>query len=94
MIKAYWRQRSPNLETVPEPARDEIEGKLLRYLGTWPEGLSTSRMGAWIKSCSRGGGYSEREYEAGLTKLRDSGRIAIANGIWYLRSKPKAESND
>lgn len=28
-----------------------------------------------------------REYEAGLTRLRDSGRIAIANGIWYVRRK-------
>jgi hypothetical protein len=93
-MKAYWRSRPANAETVPEPVRDEIDGKLMRYLSGWSKGLSTSRMGAWIKSCTRGGGYSEKEYEAGLTRLRDSGRIAIANGIWYLRGKPKADSNE
>jgi len=76
---------------VPEPTKEPAESRLLRYLGTWPTGLSTDRMGAWIASCSRGGGYSEKEYQAALTKLRDSGRIAIANGIWYVRGTLKKD---
>lgn len=67
--------------------RESVEGRLMRYLSTWPEGLSTDRMGAWIRSCFKGGGYSEREYEAALKSLRDSGRIAIANSVWYIRKK-------
>lgn len=67
--------------------REDIESRLLRYMAGWTEGLSTDRMGAWIHSCTRGGGYSEKEYQDALRRLRDSGRIAIANGIWYLRGR-------
>lgn len=72
---------------LDERGREEIDSRLIRYLSGWPEGLSTDRMGAWIHSCSRGGGYSEKEYQEGLKRLRDSGRIAIACGVWYLRKK-------
>lgn len=89
-MKTYWRRRPLN---DVAPTKEPAESRLIRYLGTWPSGLSTDRMGAWIASCSRGGGYSEKEYQAALTKLRDSGRIAIANGTWYARSqKPKQEN--
>lgn len=67
--------------------REYVESRLLRYLSTWPEGLSSDRMGAWIHSCSRGGGYSEKEYQGALYSLRNSGRIAIANDVWYIRRK-------
>ena len=88
MKKAYWRQRPlAGCAATTVRVKDDIEGKLLRYLSGWPEGLTTARMGAWIHSCTRLGGYSEREYDDALRKLRDSGRIAIANGIWYLRGK-------
>lgn len=61
------------------------ECKIERYLARWPEGLTRSRMAAWIDSCTKNDGYTPREFEAGLKNLRDSARIAIANGIWYLR---------
>lgn len=38
MRKAYWRHRPFNLTTLPEPTKDDIEGRLVRYLSTWPEG--------------------------------------------------------
>ncbi len=67
--------------------RQEIESRLLRYMSGWPEGLSTDRMGAWIHSCTKGGGYTEKEYRDALTHLRDSGQIAIANSVWYIRKR-------
>lgn len=72
---------------LDDKGREDIESRLLRYLGTWPEGLTSDRMGAWIHSCSKQGGYSESEYQQALYRLRDSGRIAIANKIWYLRKQ-------
>lgn len=72
---------------VGDDGRVVLEDRLLRYLGTWPEGLSTDRMGAWIHSCSKNGGYTEKEYQQALRNLRDSGRIAIANSVWYIRKK-------
>lgn len=74
---------------IDEKGREEIDSRLMRYLGGWPEGLSTDRMGAWIHSCSKAGGYSEKEFQAGLKRLRDSGKIAIANGVWYIRKAYK-----
>ena len=67
--------------------REPLTDRVARYLGTWPQGLSTNRMAAWVERCSRGGGYTEQEYFQALRDLRDSGRVAIANGIWYLRRK-------
>jgi hypothetical protein len=69
-----------------QPGKEPIDNRIFRYLSTWPEGLSTVRMSAWIQSCTREGGYTLREFDDGLRRLRDSGRIAIANGIWYIRS--------
>lgn len=74
-----------NYAVLDSLGREDIENRLMRYLGTWPEGLSTARMSAWIHSCTKLGGYSVFEYEAALRRLRDSGRIAIACGIWYTR---------
>lgn len=70
---------------IDERGREEIDSRIMRYLGSWPEGLTSDRMAAWIRSCTKNGGYTAREFEAGLTRLRDSGRIAIANRIWYVR---------
>lgn len=84
MRKDYWRQHSGQLEPI---VKDAIDGRVMRYLSSWPEGLSTARMAAWIQSCSRGGGYTPQEYEGALRELRDSGRIAIANGTWYVRKQ-------
>lgn len=67
-----------------------IEEKLIHYLSRWPEGLSTGRMEAWIASCTRGGGYSMREYDQALYNLRDSGRVSCVNKIWYLKDIPTA----
>lgn len=67
------------------PTRVDIEKKLTRYLTCNPKGVSSRLMAAWIASCSRGGGYSLKEYEAALYRLRDSNRAAFANGVWYLR---------
>lgn len=65
--------------------REEIDSRIIRYLSGWPEGLSTDRMAAWIRSCVKAGGYSMREFEDSLTRLRNAGSIAIANKIWYTR---------
>lgn len=67
-----------------------IETKLLRYLGRWPEGLSTGRMRAWIASCSKDNGYTHQEYETALTNLRDAGRVACTNGNWWLKDLPSS----
>lgn len=72
---------------VGEDGRVLIEDRITRYLGTWSEGLSTARMNAWVDSCYRGGGYTLKEYMDALRRLRDSGRIAFACGIWYLRKQ-------
>jgi hypothetical protein len=61
------------------------EVKVTQYLARWPEGLTSARMGAWINSCTKHEGYTPKEFESALRFLRDSGRIAIANGIWYPR---------
>ncbi len=79
MAKTYSR--------VGPDGRVIIDDRILRYLATWPSGLSTDRMGAWIHSCSKAGGYSEKEYQTSLYRLRDAGSIAIANGIWYVRKQ-------
>lgn len=71
--------------------RTLLESRLMRYLLTWPEGLSSARMHAWVDSCTKGGGYTYSECQTAITELRDSGRIAIANGVWYLRSTIKKE---
>jgi hypothetical protein len=68
-----------------EKGREDICSRILRYLGSHPSGLSTDAMASWIRHCTKLGGYTMREYEAALTQLRDSGRIAIANKIWYQR---------
>ncbi len=68
-----------------EPPKPDIEAKLIRYLTTNPKGVSTALMNAWIDSCSRGGGYTWAECDAAKQRLRDSGRIAFASGVWYLR---------
>jgi hypothetical protein len=67
-----------------------IETKLIVYLSRWPEGLSTSRMQAWIASCRKDDGYTMREYDSALISLRDSGRVACVNKIWYLKDIPTA----
>lgn len=69
--------------------REPLSERVMRYLGTWPEGLSTDRMAAWISSCTRGGGYTEQEYFQALRDLRNSERIAIANKTWYVRKQFK-----
>jgi len=74
--------------TLGANRRLDIETKLLRYLGRWPEGLSTARMRAWIDSCRKHGGYTPSEYEGALYSLRDSGRVACVNGVWYLKDFP------
>ena len=76
-----------------QPEKLPAEVKVLRYLARWSQGLSTLRMHAWIDSCSRGGGYTLSEFETALKRLRDSDRIAFANGVWYLRSKPTQQAN-
>ena len=68
-----------------------IETKLIRYLYRWPEGLSTTRMAAWIASCRKDDGYTNKEYESALYSLRDSGRVACVNKIWYLKDIPSAD---
>lgn len=73
------------MKTYYPLGKQSVENRLIRYLTAWPEGISTDRMGAWIHSCTKHGGYKEKEYQDALRSLRDSERIAIANGIWYLR---------
>ena len=68
-----------------EPAKLTVETKVIQYLARHPDGLGTLSMNAWIDSCTRGGGYFFQEYMSALYSLRDSGRIAFANGVWYLR---------
>lgn len=67
-----------------EPAKLTVETKVSQYLARHPDGLGTLRMNAWIESCRRGG-YTLKEFNDALRSLRDSGRIAFANGVWYLR---------
>lgn len=74
------------MKNLSKPAtRPDIEGKLVRYLSGRPQGLSTDRMGAWIHSCTKGGGYTEKEFSEAQKSLREKGIIAFANGVWYLR---------
>jgi len=74
------------VKNLSKPAtRPDIEGKLVRYLSGWPQGLSTDRMGAWIHSCTKGGGYTEKEFTEARRSLREKGIIAFASGVWYLR---------
>ena len=67
-----------------------LESKLIVYLSRWPEGLSTTRMQAWIASCRKNGGFTFTEYDDALRSLRDSGRVACVNKIWYLKDVPTA----
>ena len=67
-----------------------IETKLVVYLSRWPEGLSTTRMYAWIESCRKDNGYTSAEFDSALKSLRDSGRVACVNKIWYLKDIPTA----
>jgi hypothetical protein len=67
--------------------------KLTQYLARHPSGLTTDRMGAWIDSCRREGGYSYKEFSTALYALRASGLIAFANGVWYLRSIPLVQKD-
>ncbi len=67
-----------------------IEEKIILYLSHWPEGLSTSRMQAWIASCRKDNGYTFGEYDDALRSLRDSGRVACVNKTWYIKDIPTA----
>jgi hypothetical protein len=70
------------------------ERKVEQYLARWPQGLTSARMAAWIDSCTKDGGYSWKEFETAKKTLRDSGVIAHANGIWYLRGPAPKERED
>lgn len=61
------------------------EEKIIRYLGRHPSGLSTGTITAWIESCRRGGGYTFQELQQALYALRDSGRVAVTNKLWWLK---------
>lgn len=79
--------------------RPSLESRVLRYLRTHPEGLSTSQIYAWIQSCRVGGGYTLQEFDLKLTELRKASTVAHANGLWYLpkvvvREEPKQVRTD
>jgi hypothetical protein len=64
--------------------REPLARRIVRYLHKHVA-LSTAQMYAWAHSCTKGGGYSLGEFDQTLRDLRNEGRIACANGEWYLR---------
>jgi len=68
----------------PGHADETLEHRIVRYLHKHVA-LSTAQMYAWSQSVTRNGGYTLADFDACLYYLRDSGRIAVANGEWYLR---------
>ena len=71
--------------------REPLARRIVRYLQKHVA-LSTSQMYAWAHSCTKGGGYSLGEFDQTLRDLRNDGRIAYANGEWYLRYPPPPRS--
>jgi hypothetical protein len=68
--------------------KDEtLEGRILRYLSKHVA-LSTAQMFAWSNSVTKNGGHSLGEFDQTLRDMRNAGRIACANGEWYLRFPP------
>jgi len=64
--------------------REPLERRIVRYLQKHVA-LSTEQMYAWVHSCTKDGGYSLGEFDQTLRDLRNDGRVACANGEWYLR---------
>jgi len=78
--------------------REPLARRIVRYLQKHVA-LSTDQMYAWVWSCTKDGGYSTAEFDQTLRDLRNEGRIAVANGEWYLRyplpqARPLASSGD
>lgn len=69
---------------------EAAETKILRYLMRHPSGVSGSQIDAWLDSCRKDGGFIYAEMCAAKTSLRDSGRIACTNGVWWLKDIPTA----
>lgn len=61
-----------------------LQKRLLRYVGTHKSGVSGSQMTTWARSI-RLHDITFQDVERALTALRNSGQIAIANGLWYSR---------
>jgi hypothetical protein len=67
-----------------ERVKPALESRVLRYLRNHPEGLSTSQIYAWIRSCNVGGGYTLQEFDTKLGAMRKARVVGYANGLWYL----------
>ena len=65
---------------------DFVLKRVFRYISQHPEGLSSSQMQAWASSVRL---YDVEwfDVDAALRTMRDSGAIAVANGLWYARDK-------
>lgn len=85
-IPAARATRSAASKTV-RPPKPDLEQRILRYLSKYPEGLTNALLRAWIDSCRKGGGYTQKETDEVIRRLRDEGRIICTSGLWWLRKK-------
>lgn len=63
---------------------EDVQRRILLYMDRHPEGVPAAQMTAWLRSI-RKFETNIQNIERALYKLRDDGKLACANKVWYAR---------